>query len=96
MKGEFEPEEYKTEKDETLEQLKEFQASLSKMLEGNMSLVDEINGMQLVRTPNFSENSGAVHFGSHQSILCQPPIVLFCCILSTGHTSRSKPSVQDP
>ena len=32
-----------------MEQLKEFQTTLTKMLEGNMSLVDEINGMQLVR-----------------------------------------------
>jgi hypothetical protein len=41
--------EYLETKNETLEQLKEFKASLDKMLEGNLSLVDQLGGMQLVR-----------------------------------------------
>jgi len=40
-------EEYEETKNETLEQLKEFQASLQKMVAGEMSLVDEFNAMQL-------------------------------------------------
>lgn len=45
----MEEEEYEETKNETLEQLKEFKTSLDKMLEGNLSLVDELSGMQLVR-----------------------------------------------
>lgn len=41
-------EEYEETRDETLEQLKEFKGSLDKMLEGNMSLVDQLGGIQLV------------------------------------------------
>ena len=44
----LEPEEYEETKKETIEQLKEFNQSLSKMKEGNMTLVDELNRMQLV------------------------------------------------
>ena len=40
--------EYQETKAETIEQLKEFQQSLSKMTEGDMSLVDELGAMQLV------------------------------------------------
>jgi hypothetical protein len=40
-------EEYNETKEETLEQLKELNASLSKMKEGNLSLVDDVNGIQL-------------------------------------------------
>ncbi|XP_014773060.1 protein LZIC [Octopus bimaculoides] len=46
-KDELEPEEYQETKDETLDQLKEFKHSLDKLLQGNLSLVDELNGMQL-------------------------------------------------
>lgn len=45
----MEPEEYEETKNETIEQLKEFKESLDNMMEGNLSLVDELNGMQLVR-----------------------------------------------
>lgn len=41
------PEEYDENKSETLEQLKELNASLSKIKEGNLSLVNELNGIQL-------------------------------------------------
>lgn len=44
----MEPEEYEEAKNETVEQLKEFKESLDKMLEGNLSLVDDLNSMQLV------------------------------------------------
>ncbi|RUS80062.1 hypothetical protein EGW08_012179, partial [Elysia chlorotica] len=46
-KADLEPEEYEETKSETVEQLKEFQENLSKMLQGNLSLVDELNSMQL-------------------------------------------------
>jgi hypothetical protein len=35
-----------------MDQLKEFQQSLSKMVKGDMSLVDELGSMQLVRVHN--------------------------------------------
>lgn len=41
-------EEYKETKNETLEQLKEFNDSLNKIISGDMTLVDELSGMQLV------------------------------------------------
>jgi len=44
----LEDDEFEETKAETLDQLKEFKASLDKMLGGNLSLVDEFNGMQLV------------------------------------------------
>ena len=44
----MEEDEFEETKAETLDQLKEFKASLDKMLGGNLSLVDEFNGMQLV------------------------------------------------
>ncbi|KAK7476542.1 hypothetical protein BaRGS_00032222 [Batillaria attramentaria] len=46
-KDDMEPDEYEETKNETLEQLKEFKTSLDKMLEGNLSLVDQLGGMQL-------------------------------------------------
>ena len=48
----MEEDEYEETKNETLEQLKEFKTSLDKMLEGNMSLVDQLGGMQLVSVIN--------------------------------------------
>ncbi|XP_038629212.1 protein LZIC isoform X1 [Scyliorhinus canicula] len=43
----LEPEEYEETKQETLEQLSEFNESLKKIMTGNMTLVDELSGMQL-------------------------------------------------
>lgn len=43
----LEEEEYEETKNETIDQLKEFKDSLDKMTKGNVSLVDELNGMQL-------------------------------------------------
>ncbi|KAL4645912.1 protein LZIC isoform X2 [Arapaima gigas] len=43
----LEPEEYEETKQETLEQLSEFNDSLEKIISGNMTLVDELGGMQL-------------------------------------------------
>lgn len=42
-------EEYEETKKETLEQLNEFNDSLKKIMSGDMTLVDELSGMQLVR-----------------------------------------------
>jgi len=44
----LEAEEYEETKSETLEQLREFKDSLDNMVGGNLSLVDELNSMQLV------------------------------------------------
>ncbi|XP_043532124.1 protein LZIC isoform X1 [Chiloscyllium plagiosum] len=43
----LEPEEYEETKQETLEQLSEFNESLKKIMSGDMTLVDELSGMQL-------------------------------------------------
>lgn len=40
-------EEYNETKQETLEQLKELNSALSKLKEGNLSLIDEVNSIQL-------------------------------------------------
>ena len=40
--------EYEETKTETLEQLKEFESTLKKMVAGNVTLVDQLNSMQLV------------------------------------------------
>ena len=47
-RDDLDPEEYEETKTETVEQLKEFNDSLTKLTAGNMTLVDEINRMQLV------------------------------------------------
>ncbi len=39
--------EYEETKQDTLEQLQDFKESLTKMMAGNMTLVDELNGMQI-------------------------------------------------
>ena len=48
FRDDLEPEEYEETKNETIEQLKEFKESLDSMIGGNLSLVDQLNGMQLV------------------------------------------------
>lgn len=49
FREELDEEEYEETKKETLEQLSEFNESLKKLMSGNMTLVDELGGMQLVR-----------------------------------------------
>lgn len=49
---ELDEEEYEETKKETLEQLSEFNDSLKKIMTGDMTLVDELSGMQLVQTFN--------------------------------------------
>ncbi|XP_014673110.1 PREDICTED: protein LZIC-like [Priapulus caudatus] len=46
-KEDLDAEEYEETKTDTVEQLKEFRESLQKMASGNMTLVDDINAMQL-------------------------------------------------
>ncbi len=47
MKADLGPDEYKSTKAETIEQLKEFEASLKKMMAGNMTLVNSLGAVQL-------------------------------------------------
>ncbi|KAK3106584.1 hypothetical protein FSP39_023101 [Pinctada imbricata] len=54
-KDDLEPDEYEETKNETLEQLKEFKESLDSMIGGNLSLVDQLNGMQLAIQAAISE-----------------------------------------
>ena len=47
-RDDLDAEEYEDTKNDTIEQLKEFKESLDKMMGGDLSLVDELNSMQLV------------------------------------------------
>lgn len=44
----MEDDEYEETKRDTMEQLEEFNNSLEKLMKGDMSLVDQLSGMQLV------------------------------------------------
>ena len=46
MKDELDEAEYIQSRQETLDQLEEFEAALAKMMAGNMTLVDELSGIQ--------------------------------------------------
>ena len=48
FREDLEDDEYEDTKNETLEQLKEFNESLNRMKEGDLSLVDDLNSVQLV------------------------------------------------
>ncbi|XP_013384806.1 protein LZIC-like [Lingula anatina] len=54
-KEDLDADEYEETKNDTIEQLKDFQDSLENMMKGNMSLVDELNGMQLAIQAAISE-----------------------------------------
>ncbi|KAK7071259.1 hypothetical protein SK128_008991 [Halocaridina rubra] len=54
-KGDLDPDEFEEAQKDTIEQLKEFQASLSRMSSGDMTLVDNINAMQLAIQAAISE-----------------------------------------
>ncbi|KAL0277562.1 UNVERIFIED_CONTAM: hypothetical protein PYX00_004801 [Menopon gallinae] len=55
VKDELDQSEYNDTKEETLEQLKEFNERLSKIMSGNMTLVDELGSMQLATQAAISE-----------------------------------------
>ncbi|EGD73186.1 LZIC protein [Salpingoeca rosetta] len=55
LREDLDDDEYEETKQDTIEQLKEFQESLSKLTEGNMSLVDNIGAMQLAIQAAVSE-----------------------------------------
>tara|TARA_R110002050_G_scaffold210110_1_gene346072 strand:- start:146 stop:355 length:210 start_codon:yes stop_codon:yes gene_type:complete len=48
LREDLDDDEYDEQKKETIEQLKEFQITLKKMMSGDMSLVDELGAVQLV------------------------------------------------
>ena len=48
FRGDLDQDEYEETKNETMEQLKEFSESLTKMKSGDMTLIDDLNAMQLV------------------------------------------------
>ncbi|XP_067951073.1 protein LZIC-like [Watersipora subatra] len=54
-RDDLDDEEFEETKAETLDQLQEFKSSLDKMLAGNLSLVDDFNGMQLAIQAAISE-----------------------------------------
>lgn len=47
MRNELDDEEYATSRQETLDQLREFELALDKMVAGNITLVDELGSVQL-------------------------------------------------
>ena len=49
LRDDMDAEDYEETKGETIDQLREFSESLSKMEAGNMTLVDDLSRMQLVR-----------------------------------------------
>lgn len=55
LKDDLDPDEYEETKKETIEQLKEFKESLDKMVGGDLSLVDDLNSMQLAIQAAISE-----------------------------------------
>ncbi|XP_060593619.1 protein LZIC-like [Ruditapes philippinarum] len=55
LKEDLDDEEYEDTKNDTIEQLKEFKESLDKMMGGDLSLVDELNSMQLAIQAAISE-----------------------------------------
>lgn len=59
FREELDDEEYEETKKETLEQLNEFNDSLKKIVTGDMTLVDELSGMQLVGSTR--RQSATVH-----------------------------------
>ena len=52
LREEFSADEYAETRKDTLDQLTEFSESLNRMKEGNMSLVDELNRIQIVSYPS--------------------------------------------
>ena len=48
-KDNLDPAEYQEMYDDTIQQLKEFKASLEKMMAGNMTLVDQLSNVKMVR-----------------------------------------------
>lgn len=47
-RNDLDPEEYEETKKETIDQLEEFSQSLSRIVSGNMTLIDDFSAMQLV------------------------------------------------
>ena len=56
FRDDMDADEYEETKKETLEQLNDFNESLSRMKEGDLSLVDELNRIQLVSKGSFTWN----------------------------------------
>lgn len=52
LRADIDDDEYEEVKQDTIEQLQEFQATLDRMMKGDMSLVDKLGKFQLVRSSN--------------------------------------------
>lgn len=71
FREELDEEEYEETKKETLEQLHEINDSLKKIVTGDMTLVDELSGMQLVPDDNLQlQSRESLH--AHSSLMCFP------------------------
>ncbi|ELR58564.1 Protein LZIC [Bos mutus] len=68
---ELDTDEYEETKKETLEQLSEFNDSLKKIMSGNMTLVDELSGMQLFFIILISKGSFLKEVDLKSLILCK-------------------------
>lgn len=57
LREEMEPDEYRETKEETLQQMREFQAFLRKTAAGDLSLVNDLGSIQLVRALYNNDNN---------------------------------------
>ena len=74
LRDELDADEYEEMKKDTLDQLKEFNESLTKMMEGNLTLVDELNRWQLVsrHRPACYMHRGGGAVGCVAALECRP------------------------
>ena len=82
FREELDTDEYEETKRETLEQQREFSDSLKKIMSGNMTLVDELSGMQLVRGIDQS------------SLLCMACCLLLCECISDRKCVLRRPRTE--
>lgn len=86
-KDSFSPDEYAEMEKDTLDQLRDFQDSLKKMTEGDLSLADELSAVKLVRSTTFKK----VHSHALYAYNTMSNHLLSLLWYTTGPTSCSLP-----
>ncbi len=92
LKEELDEDEYKQTKEETLQQMREFQTFLKKTIGGNMTLVSEFGSVQLVTSSSFLYKASNARFDRIEYFLLTP----FPPIMMLGHPSCSEWSIPHP
>lgn len=91
-KDNLDPAEYKEMYDDTIQQLKEFKASLEKMMAGNMTLVDQLSNYKNVRhffsVQLLTYGHPCSLSGSQRSLLFVFSFLFFCTVLLTADALR--------